>query len=124
MLARDNRVCQSCISSCTDMAFDLLKRHPMLARDNRVCKSFILEKLAKKSKGFASRSRLGYWQRFIYHCIPVKEERIHDCPQTQKNDFSLPEVVDGDTEHPIRRSQNSVHGIGNCILCCGISSFI
>ncbi|KAH9667227.1 ANK REP REGION domain-containing protein [Citrus sinensis] len=94
-----------------DIACNLLKQYPKLARDKDHHRRIILQKLAKKPKGFASGSRPGYWNRFIYHCVnPVQIEYIHS-PQTQKTDFYAPENVKGDAENPIQRPDSSTKSI-------------
>ncbi|KAK2652314.1 hypothetical protein Ddye_012170 [Dipteronia dyeriana] len=57
-------------------ALYLLKQYPELAHDdrNRYWRS-IFDRLARNPLIFASGTRLGFWQSFIYHCIPLQEEK-------------------------------------------------
>ncbi|XP_031262068.1 ankyrin repeat-containing protein ITN1-like isoform X2 [Pistacia vera] len=69
-------------------------------------KEWILGTLAAKPKWFKSGSRIGFLQRFIYSCIPVKDDNMPS-PQAEKTDFQNPGSVDGDTEIPRQISEIS-----------------
>ncbi|KAK9280797.1 hypothetical protein L1049_003686 [Liquidambar formosana] len=58
------------------LALDLLKEYPKLAvgEDKKEATAFMT--LAEKPQAFASRSQFGYWQRKIYHCIPVEIDNV------------------------------------------------
>ncbi|KAH7511502.1 hypothetical protein JRO89_XSUnG0197600 [Xanthoceras sorbifolium] len=71
-------------------ALGLLKQYPELARDDRnPYWSSNFDQLARRPLIFASGTRLGFWKSFIYHWIPLQEE---------KNPYPLPERVGGDIE--------------------------
>ncbi|KAL5757403.1 hypothetical protein ACOSP7_020014 [Xanthoceras sorbifolium] len=71
-------------------ALGLLKQYPELARDDRnPYWSSNFDQLARRPLIFASGTRLGFWQSFIYHWIPL---------QGEKNPYPLPERVGGDIE--------------------------
>ncbi|KAL5824249.1 hypothetical protein ACOSQ3_020312 [Xanthoceras sorbifolium] len=72
----------------------LLKQYPELARDDRnPYWSSNFDRLARRPLIFASGTRLGFWQSFIYPWIPLQEE---------KNPYPLPERVDEDIEQTVR----------------------
>ena len=52
----------------SDVALDLLKRHPTIGRDSIDSRRIVLNTLARKPYAFASGSRLGRLQRLIYNC--------------------------------------------------------
>ncbi|KAL5755605.1 hypothetical protein ACOSQ2_020351 [Xanthoceras sorbifolium] len=78
------------MSNLFGTALGLLKQYPELARDDRnPYWSSNFDQLARRPLIFASGTRLGFWQSFIYHWIPLQEE---------KNPYPLPERVGGDIE--------------------------
>ncbi|KAK3220352.1 hypothetical protein Dsin_014322 [Dipteronia sinensis] len=76
-------------------ALDLLEQYPKLANpDPRYWKTNF-DIMVRKPRIYASGSRLGFWHRFIYQCIPLQEE---------KNPYPL-QRVGGDIEKQTDRFQ-------------------
>lgn len=63
----------SFLCAYSDVALDLLKRYPAIGRDSISSRERVLRALAGKPLAFASGSRLGRFQRFIYNrwCLTI-----------------------------------------------------
>ncbi|TXG65817.1 hypothetical protein EZV62_007092 [Acer yangbiense] len=60
------------------IALRLLKHYPHLAdRDGHIFWDETVYTLATKYRAFESGSKLGFWERLIYHYIPVKDNQDH-----------------------------------------------
>ncbi|KAK9265794.1 hypothetical protein L1049_025371 [Liquidambar formosana] len=77
------------------IALAILKRYPKLALERDGDRQSPLDRLADRPLAFASGSHLGYWQRIIYHCIPVEID----------DDISQKSKAGGDVENPTDSSQ-------------------
>ncbi|XP_022740675.1 uncharacterized protein LOC111292517 [Durio zibethinus] len=58
-----------------DIALDLLKRYPLLAIAEDTDKDTALHILAQKPSAFPSGTQLAFWQRWIYKCIHLRQQK-------------------------------------------------
>ncbi|XP_058216907.1 uncharacterized protein LOC131327792 [Rhododendron vialii] len=87
-----------------DVALQLVQRYPQVAtlKYDNMC---ALGEIARKASAFPSGSRLKFWQRVIYCCVPVKLQTfvpIEDPMSRARGDLDNPVVAN-------RRSQVIVH---------------
>ncbi|KAI4335215.1 hypothetical protein L6164_013883 [Bauhinia variegata] len=86
-----------------DITLDLLQLYPNLATVADENGSYILNVLSKMPSDFPSGSKLGFWERLIYHIVPVEL------------DYSPPSNLKGDLEYPRGTSSNHQCYFGSII---------
>ncbi|KAF7143131.1 hypothetical protein RHSIM_Rhsim05G0147100 [Rhododendron simsii] len=92
-------------SIAQDVALELVQRYPQAAKskdDDNMC---ALGEIARKASAFPSGSRLKFWERVIYCCVPVKLQTVIPIKDPMSR-------ARGDPENPAaanRRSQGIAH---------------
>ncbi|KAA8544475.1 hypothetical protein F0562_022485 [Nyssa sinensis] len=85
-------------SGFLDMALDLVQHHPSLATLKADNGDTPLKAIARMASAFPSGTRLNYWERLIYSCVPVELKNYHNDPNR------------GDIENPLYGTVGSLRG--------------
>lgn len=86
-------------SNLFGITLDLLKHYPEILHHRNKDRKSAFVKLARKPLAFASGSQFGYWQSFIYYCIPLSQIdnplllglKTSQCSILHRNDIENPE---------------------------------